>query len=541
MAVLLRNSGGQVVTSSVEREKYVRNPEYLNLPTLVNGDEKIYLLAKIYEHSNYFRLYATGDYQIDWGDGQGVQTYTSGTYADYEIDWNNISASTVTSLGYRQAIITVEPQAGASLNVFQCWGSATNPNDPINNNPQIVDVKMAGQNFTNLGLAFATNSGLEQFEFVGTAPNLTSVNSMFKSSSIEKIVSIDTSNVTNFADFLAGATKLIEVPKFDLSSATSVINMFENNSRITYLEPYDLDVDAPSLTSIQYMFDGLSVVNVPITSCSNIIDFTGAFINNKFQTFNLPCPAATNTSYMFDGCSELETVTTNFPSTITNTTSMFNACSKLKSITPFDTSNVTNCPNMFVGTSRLQDVSWLDLSSSTNISEMFQNSRIENVDINFNTSATLSSRELFYGNTYIVNPSSLDGISIDSMFRFFRGCVNLERVPLMDVSAVTDIRQSFGSCNKIISLPAWDLSGVTLSDTITFGGCLSLRESNIYGLTKSHAYNNCQLDRDAIVNIFNNLGTAVSQTIYVNNNPGSANLTAGDIAIATGKGWTVVN
>jgi len=364
---------------------------------------------------------------------------------------------------------------------------------------------------------------------------------MFKSNAfLKKIVSLDTSNVTNFADFLSACGELIEVPKFDLSSATNVNNMFENNSKITYLEPYDLDTDAPNLTSIINMFDGLPLVNVPITSASNITNFSSAFNGNKFKTFNIPCPSATNTSYMFYLNSELESVKTSFPNTITNSTWMFANCSKLKDITPFDTSNITNCSYMFFSTNSLKDVSWANFTSATNTTELYQASRIEKIGA-INTSVTVTSSEMFYNNKYIINPSSMDNVRVSRLYRMFRSCVNLERVPLMDVSAVTDIRQSFGNCYKITSFPAFDFSGVTLSDTSTFSSCYSLRESNIFGLTKTHSYNSCQLDRDAIVNIFNNLGTAVSQTIYVQNNPGSANLTAGDIAIATGKGWTVVN
>lgn len=539
MAIILKNGRALSANANAGLPKYERNKEYLDLPNLVDGDEKIYLLAKIYENANYFRLYATGDYQIDWGDGQGVQTYSSGTYADYEIDWNNISSSTVTTYGYRQAIITIEPQAGASLTTFICSNGA-NSNDPSNNNIQIVDCKMAGQNFTSFYQAFTINYGLEQFEFVGAAPNLINVTGMFRScASLEKMVSLDTSNITNFSDFLSNCGQLIEVPKFDLSSATSVNNMFENNSRITYLEPYDLDVDAPNLTNLTNMFDGLPLVNVPITSASNITNFYSAFNGNKFKTFNVPCPAATNTSYMFYLNDELESVTTSFPNTITSSNYMFFACSKLKNITPFDTSNITNCSYMFYGTSSLKDVSWANFTSATDVTELYQASRIEKIGA-INTSVTITSSEMFYNNKYIINPSSMDNVRVSRLYRIFRSCVNLERIPLMDVSAVTDIRQSFNSCYRITSFPAWDLSAVTLSDTNTFSSCLSLRESNIFGLTKTHSYAYTQLDRDAIVNVFNNLGTAVSQTIYVNGTPGAANLTAGDIAIATGKGWTVV-
>ena len=66
-----------------------------------------------------------------------------------------------------------------------------------------------------------------------------------------------------------------------------------------------------------------------------------------------------------------------------------------------------------------------------------------------------------------------------------------------------------------------------------------LNLSNIFGLTKSHSYNTNKLSRLALINIFNNLGNATSQTIDVRYNPGTADLTPEDIAIATSKGWTV--
>jgi hypothetical protein len=48
------------------------------------------------------------------------------------------------------------------------------------------------------------------------------------------------------------------------------------------------------------------------------------------------------------------------------------------------------------------------------------------------------------------------------------------------------------------------------------------------------------LSQANIVTIFTNLGTAAgAQTITVSSNPGYAGLTAGERAIATGKGWTI--
>jgi len=59
---------------------------------------------------------------------------------------------------------------------------------------------------------------------------------------------------------------------------------------------------------------------------------------------------------------------------------------------------------------------------------------------------------------------------------------------------------------------------------------------------RSVGFSSCQLSRDAIVEIFNNLAdrsSTTSQTITISGNWGVSALSAGDLAIATGKNWTV--
>jgi hypothetical protein len=49
------------------------------------------------------------------------------------------------------------------------------------------------------------------------------------------------------------------------------------------------------------------------------------------------------------------------------------------------------------------------------------------------------------------------------------------------------------------------------------------------------------LDRDALVQVFNDLASGVTgQTITITTNPGAASLSAADRQIATDKGWTIV-
>jgi len=127
-----------------------------------------------------------------------------------------------------------------------------------------------------------------------------------------------------------------------------------------------------------------------------------------------------------------------------------------------------------------------------------------------------------------------------SMSQTFYNCDSLFNVPSFNTSGVTTTYRCFYTvCANIRTFGAWDLSSVTDGRNMVNGAPYNLAVSNFYGGTFTDSYKNCNLDRANIVNIFNNLGTSVGQTIDVSANPGTVDLTAGDIAIATNKGWAV--
>ena len=114
----------------------------------------------------------------------------------------------------------------------------------------------------------------------------------------------------------------------------------------------------------------------------------------------------------------------------------------------------------------------------------------------------------------------------------------IEIIPDLDFSLTTNVTYTFDRCIELRKIGSLDMSNVT-SANLMLRSNFELSESNIFGLTKSHSYNTNKLSRLALINIFNNLGNATSQTIDVRYNPGTADLTPEDIAIATSKGWTV--
>tara|TARA_R110000823_G_scaffold2050_7_gene8385 strand:- start:198 stop:1826 length:1629 start_codon:yes stop_codon:yes gene_type:complete len=525
--------------TSAGTRKYIRNPEYLDLPTLVNGNEKIYMLVKVFEINNFITLKATGDYQVDYGDGQGVQTYASGVQANYEIDWSNISSSTLTEGGFRQAIITITPQSGSVFSNFTLY-NMTHPDDvQVDRHLYVVDVKIASQNITNLNNCFQNSWGIEQFEYVGTAPLLTQLLSTFYiANQLKKVVSIPSSNVTTFNRIFRQTPHLLEVPKFDLSSATNITEMFYSATQIQYLEPYDLDNEAPNITSLVNTFHLVnSLINVPITSCSNITNFRAAFTGNKFTSFDLDCSAATSVTNMFQSCSEMVSCNATFPNNFTSTTYMFDGCSNLKEIKPFNTINVTNAGTMFRSTYALRDLSndlW-DFRNTTNMLYMFLNCGIRK-----------SPKNLGGGNlTYFAQGATkveewgIFHLPVTSLIRAFLGNITLCKFPNFQGGVTGTTNNSFNTMYNVSSIPSIDLSGIT-SFSFVFDAMPMLRESNVTGITITHSYSGTKLDRAAIVNVFNNLGTAATgSVITITNTPGESDLTTSDLLIATNKGWTV--
>jgi hypothetical protein len=98
----------------------------------------------------------------------------------------------------------------------------------------------------------------------------------------------------------------------------------------------------------------------------------------------------------------------------------------------------------------------------------------------------------------------------------------------------------FLSCFSLPSVPLFNTAAGTVFTTM-FNSCANLAVGAMTGTTRAISYITCKLSHDAIVDIFNAVGIAAgAQNLTVTTNPGTAALTGPEIAIATGKGWTVV-
>jgi hypothetical protein len=99
----------------------------------------------------------------------------------------------------------------------------------------------------------------------------------------------------------------------------------------------------------------------------------------------------------------------------------------------------------------------------------------------------------------------------------------------------------FNGCASLNSIPALSTSAITTDFGATFAsGANSLNRCQMV-FQRTVSFNGCQLSRDAIVEIFNNLATVTPpKTITITGNWGVTALSAADLLIATSKGWTVI-
>ena len=128
--------------------------------------------------------------------------------------------------------------------------------------------------------------------------------------------------------------------------------------------------------------------------------------------------------------------------------------------------------------------------------------------------------------------------------RMFYYCISLTSIPQLDTSKGTNFNSMFYYCSKLTSIPQLDTSKGT-DFTRTFYYCSALVDLNIVGTINAIGLNvsySKLLSHDSLMSIINALAdkTGVSDTWKVTLGATNlAKLTAEEIAIAEGKGWTL--
>jgi len=352
---------------------YVRPADWLPLPEVQAGDQRLVALVAVYPHeSNHLSFVVSGNYTVDWGDGV-VENFSSGQQANKNYVWSSLPANDTTR-GYRQAILTITPQSGqalTSLNFNVRHPAATQNAYSIT----LLDVVVAGANINNLVLS-GTNirAGiLESFRFPGDnlITNFTSF--LQGCSSLQFLPALNVSNGANFSGFLQGCSSLRSIPALNVSNGTVFNSFLQSCSSLQSLPELNVS-NGTSFNS--FLFSCSSLQSLPELDVSNGTSFSG-FLFNGSSLQSLP---------------ELDV------SNGTNFNSFLQGCSSLRSIPALNVSNGTNFTNFLFNCFSLGSVVLPGLSENCDLSNK-QFSRNAIIAI-FNGLATISAKTINISNNY---------------------------------------------------------------------------------------------------------------------------------------------
>lgn len=523
-----------------EPDEWKRPGDWLPIEGKVTaGEHKFVGLYAIFEEGNFISLSAAGNYTVDWGDGV-VENFASGVQADHIYSYDSFPG-TESADGYRQAIVTVTPQAGQNLTGInlQCQHRQSGLN--IIYSTGWLDIRISGENIVNLSVGGSTSNHryLQTFCFLGKN-GITDFNRLFFGcydlqfvplfdtskgkdfsymfslcSSLQSVPQLDTAGGTDFSYMFQGCSSLLSVPQLDTSNGTNFSYMFISCYKLKSIPLFNTSKG----TSFRYMFSSCyAIKSGPLLDTSNGTNFSymfsACYALESIPVYNTSKGAYFN--YMFQGCIALKNIALSDTSKGVNFGNMFQGCTLLKTGPIMNTSNGTDFRNMFFNCSTLQSIPFYDTAKGTNFNYTFGSCPALKTIPLLNTSS---------GTTFI------------GMFSF---CSILRTIPLLDTSKGTDFSTMFTACYSLEMLPSLNVSnGTVLSSMLT--NCGSMSKAPFSGTKNTISYEGCKLSRAALVEVFNKLASGVTtKTITINNNWGAPLLTTQERAIATDKGWTII-
>jgi len=505
---------------------YVRPSDWLTLPSVTNTDQKIVLLYAVFnDESNYIAMTnvtSSGTYTVDWGDGTSNSVVASNTIAQHKYDWNNVSGTTLTTRGYRQAIITITPTSGnlTSLNLTTKYVDATTtfPATYVN---RVLESIISGPSLTTIVISSSASPlGLmEQTQILSTGNNCSLANAYSYCYSLQNIVGISANlgYISNLNNTFVNCYRLQTVPVFTTTLVTNMSGMFQGCSSLISVPILSLAVctqlngtfngcynlinapawDTSAVTDMGNMFQICSsLTNVPLYNTSNVLSmanmFASCFALKTCPNFNTV--KVTNMSTMFANCQSLQTIPLFKYTACTSTQQMFSSCYSLRTIPPLFLPVVQNIALMFQNCYSVVSIGTITTSTAlTSISQAFVQCRsLINLPLITNTTNVTSLYQLVYFANSLVNVSNIASYNtsnvtncsgtfayttslqtvptftttkVTDMTQMFTGC-SIINAPLLDTSNVQNMTQMFYQANALVTIPTYDTTKVTTMSTM---------------------------------------------------------------------------
>jgi hypothetical protein len=520
---------------------WYRPSDWLPMPDMPVGTQMFAGLAAIYKgasgftgasgDSNFVALLAVGNYIVDWGNGF-TSAHTSNTQANYQYNFEDIPTSTETRDGYRQVIIKVTPQAGATLTQINLNRRYSGPpTQPIGWNPWL-SIRIRGRQLTTIGIGSssptARNDLLEEIEILGETSISGIADILQNVTGVECIKGTEwTSSCSSANSCFTSSLSLRKIPLLDTRRFSSNTHaMFSNCNAFELCPPLYFDgVNDSSVINTSSLFNSTGIIIAPHLSLRRL--------NQSSSTTN-------GSSSMFSGCSFLKRI----PETLDFTknrffNSMFASCVVLSKIPNINTINGTNFSAMFDFACSLNSVSGLCMGNAHVITNMFDEAyRLKSIDIG-TIGFGLTAAQIASGGATQTNPN------IAANDAFFR--VPAIKAPELNWSKLSTALRTFRESRFSIIPGGGITSGMSGGATLGWSTnsflyqALALKSFPVLdGLLQNIDIRELNASPTMLNQIFTGLGTTGGR-INVTSNWGACAAYGCCFGIATSKGWTFTN
>lgn len=374
---------------------WVRPSDWLTLPTLTTGEQKFVGLLAIRETTNFVALTASGNFVVNWGDGSGDINVNAGVQAERNIAWADVSSSTLTSLGYRQVIVTVTMQAGQTMTSFSLQRKHTQAGLIANPTTNWLDISVNAPSMTTLEIRNGTTvTGLRNLAVARVQENaVTNFSNLFNScTGLRSLPILTTGSGTNFSGMFSLCTGLQAVPLFDTAAGTNFGSMFNSCGNLRAIPL----INTAAGTNFSIMFGSCArLLTVPLLATGAGTNFSNMFTGcaNLRAVPLINTAAGTDFNNMFNNCAALRTIPLLNTAAGTDFSNMFGSCFSLQEIPLLNTGAGLNFNNIFSGCQSLQAVPQLNTASGTSFSGPFAGS-VSIAKARFNG----TTRSIFYPN-----------------------------------------------------------------------------------------------------------------------------------------------
>jgi surface protein len=265
---------------------WTRPSDWLAMPTgITSANETFVGLHAIFpEGQNYcaFRfITSTGQYQVDWGDGT-IDLVDSNVNAEHDYNYSTYDTgnTTLSSRGYKQAIITVTPVSGNLLTCNFQQQFVTIPAQTVVYSSGFLDCILSMPNVLPIGIQITfggttiRHNYIERFD-VKTVGGANRLDNLFSNChSLEVVPLFDTSNVTVILGMFSNCFSLKSIPFFNTQNVTNALSTFINCNSVQSVPLFDTQ----NFTNMQSMFQGCnSLQSVPLFNTANVNTMANMF------------------------------------------------------------------------------------------------------------------------------------------------------------------------------------------------------------------------------------------------------------------------